>query len=47
VLDAELYSRIIDKEIKRDIVSRINFLKTFRIFQQLSTHQLEKMLYFI
>lgn len=43
-LSKDNYQKLIEKSVKRDIQCRITFLKSFRIFQNMSTTQLEKLL---
>ena len=43
-LTREVYSRVIEKAVKRDLLSRIAFLKSFPIFKNMSMTALERLL---
>ena len=45
-LSREVYSRVIEKAVKRDLLNRIAFLKSFTIFQSMSMTALERLLLF-
>jgi len=46
-MSSDIYNRMIEKAVKKDIQARVNYLQGFRIFKQLSVHQLEKLLYYL
>ncbi len=45
-MSSDIYNRMIEKAVKKDIQARVSFLQSFRIFKQVSLNQLERLLYF-
>ena len=46
-LSKEVYNRVLEKAVKRDLLGRINFLKSFHIFQNMPQTSLERLLLFM
>lgn len=44
-LNRESYVRIVEKAVKRDLLGRVQFLKSFRILSDMSQTQLENLLF--
>ena len=46
-LSKEIYNRVLEKAVKRDLLGRISFLKNFAIFQNMQQTSLERLLLFM
>ena len=46
-LSKEIYNRVLEKAVKRDLLGRINFLKSFTILQNMQQTSLERLLLFM